>query len=179
MSDIAEALVDVFVEAMVIAAAVAAVAAVAVVVIAAASVWQGLSCGCWLLCVEAPGAGGGPPLGRHFGKSRFKSAFSKIRLVIATARSCLAAGCPFCGHREEFAALNAAWMRCDVCSRVLAFQDIPDDEARWRNLPARSLLVFLNVSRMSLSVCTSCKVSDDVHVCIFLFLEKYFFRNRF
>lgn len=93
-SDIAEALVDVFVEAMV-TAAVAAVAAVTVVVIAAASVWQGLSCGCWLLCVEAPGAGGGPPLGRHFGKSRFKSAFSKIRLVIATAHSCLAAGCPF------------------------------------------------------------------------------------
>lgn len=99
-SDIAEALVDVFVEAMV-TATVAAVAAVAVVVIAAASVWQGLSCGCWLLCVEAPGAGGGPPLGRHFGKSRFKSAFSKIRLVIATARSCLAAGCPFCGQRER------------------------------------------------------------------------------
>lgn len=109
-SDIAEALVDVFVEAMV-TAAVAVVAAVTVVVIAAASVWQGLSCGCWLLCVEAPGAGGGPPLGRHFGKSRFKSAFSKIRLVIATAHSCLAAGCPFYGHREEFAVLNAAWMR--------------------------------------------------------------------
>lgn len=89
-SDIAETLVDV--EAMV-TAAVAVVAAVTVV-IAAASVWQGLSCGCcWLLCVEAPGDG--PPLGRHFGKSRFKSAFSKIRLVIATARSCLAAGCPF------------------------------------------------------------------------------------
>lgn len=98
-SDIAETLVDVFVEAMV-TAAVAAVAAVAVV-IAAASVWQGLSCGCWLLCVEAPGAGGGPPLGRHFGKSRFKSAFSKIRLVIATARSCLATGCPFCGYVEK------------------------------------------------------------------------------
>lgn len=92
-SDIAETLVDV--EAMVTAAAAAAVAVVAAVavMIAAASVWQGLSCGCWLLCVEAPG--GGPPLGRHFGKSRFKSAFSKIRLVIATARSCLAAGCPF------------------------------------------------------------------------------------
>lgn len=98
-SDIAETLVDVFVEAMV-TAAVAAVAAVTVV-IAAASVWQGLSCGCWLLCVEAPGAGGGPPLGRHFGKSRFKSAFSKIRLVIATARSCLATGCPFCGYVEK------------------------------------------------------------------------------
>lgn len=103
LSDIAETLVDV--EAMVTAAAaaVAVVAAVAVM-IAAASVWQGLSCGCWLLCVEAPG--GGPPLGRHFGKSRFKSAFSKIRLVIATARSCLAAGCPFY-YREEFAVLNA------------------------------------------------------------------------
>lgn len=96
-SDIAETLVDVFVEAIV----TAAVAAVAVVVIAVASVWQGLSCGCWLLCVEAPGAGGGPPLGRHFGKSRFKSAFSKIRLVIATARSCPGAGCPFCGHEER------------------------------------------------------------------------------
>jgi len=119
-SDIAEALVDVFVEAMV-TAVVAVVAAVTVVVIAAASVWQGLSCGCWLLCVEAPGAGGGPPLGRHFGKSRFKSAFSKIRLVIATAHSCLAAGCPFCGHREDFALLNAAWMRRDVCLCVPAF----------------------------------------------------------
>lgn len=126
-SDIAEALVDVFVEAMVTAAAVAAVAAVTVVVIAAASVWQGLSCGCWLHCVKAPGAGGGPPLGRHFGKSRFKSAFSKIRLVIATARSCLAAGCPFCGRTERErekekgvnAVLNAAWMRCGTW--VLAF----------------------------------------------------------
>lgn len=95
-SDIAETLVGVFVEAMV-TVAVAVVAMAMAVVIAVASVWQGLSCGCWLLCVEAPGAGGGPLLGRHFGKSRFKSAFSKIRLVIATARSCLAGGCPFCG----------------------------------------------------------------------------------
>lgn len=110
-SDNAGTLVDVFVEAMVTAVVVMAVVvvevavaatatAVAAVAIAVASVWQGLSCG-WLLCVEAPGAGGGPPLGRHFGKSRFKSAFSKIRLVIATARSCLSAGCPFCGQERE------------------------------------------------------------------------------
>lgn len=92
-SDNAATLVDVFVEAMV--TAVVVVVAATAVAIAVASVWQGLSCG-WLLCVEAPGAGGGPPLGRHFGKSRFKSAFSKIRLVIATARSYLSAGCPFC-----------------------------------------------------------------------------------
>lgn len=111
-SDIAEALVDVFVE--VTAAAVAAVAAVTVVVIAAASVWQGLSCGCWLHCVEAPGAGGGPPLGRHFGKSRFKSAFSKIRLVIATARSCLAAGCPFCGRTERETERCKRGVKCGV-----------------------------------------------------------------
>lgn len=93
-SDNAETLVDVFVEMTV------AVVVVAVVTVAVASVWQELSCG-WLLSVEAPGAGGGPPLGRHFGKSRFKSAFSKIRLVIATARSYLSAKCPFCVMEEK------------------------------------------------------------------------------
>jgi len=105
-SDIAETLVGVFAEAMV-TVAVAVDAMAMAVVIAAASVWQGLSCGCWLLCVEAPGAGGGPPLGRHFGKSRFKSAFSKIRLVIATARSCLVGGCPFCGYGRVALVLRA------------------------------------------------------------------------
>lgn len=67
---------------------------VRLVVTETASFWQRLSCG-WLICVEAPGLGGGPPLGRHFGKSRFKSAFSKIRLVIATPHSFLLIPCPF------------------------------------------------------------------------------------
>lgn len=137
-SDIAETLVDV--EAMVTAAAaaVAVVAAVAVM-IAAASVWQGLSCGCWLLCVEAPG--GGPPLGRHFGKSRFKSAFSKIRLVIATARSCLAAGCPF---------YYGGKIRCvkpeKLLSTVLYFKKF--------STGSTSPFFFFNVSPISTRVCS-------------------------